>query len=137
MAFFKRRRKNSAPIPLNQVLSQVRNILIEQQEDFLKQQIKRIDQLFTKDGTPYYKNIKTNQQKSVKVPLVTLVNPQVLELQEFDITFEAPLSSTDKKKIKETKNLIKEEGVTLDYSESKSHKGMITLSFKYRKKTEY
>ena len=135
MAFFRRKKKSISPIPLNQLLTQVRNILVEQQEDFLQQQIKRVDQLFAEDGTPYYKTIKTDQKKSLKVPLLSLVNPQVLELQEFDITFEAPLSSTDKKKIKEEQNKIKDEGLTLDYSDSKQHQGMVTLSFKYKKKT--
>ena len=133
MPLFKNKNKPAAPIPLQQIIDEVKNTIIRHQEAFLKKQEEKINQYFTDDGKPKTKIIKLSDNKQLKAPIISLTKYSIYEMQSITFDFEVRLSPQDKRKLKEEKNKAAKEGIYINYTKSSQFNGMVKISINYCK----
>lgn len=132
MLFFKKRNKNVPPIYLSQLFSDLRKTIIDHQQKLHHQQVEQLNKLIDDDGEPRYKLIKVDGGQSVKVPLINLVNTQLLSTEEVKFTVDAPLSKRKYRQLEKEKMALGLENILLKYTKKRFRRGSVNLSIIYR-----
>jgi hypothetical protein len=132
MAFWNRKAPKQQRIPLLKFIDELKMALDASQESFTDFQAKRVESFFNPDGSPVVMKFQTGINKFIEVPLVMLVNHNLLQLKELAMTFSVPFDSVDVNALKKEYSEVGTEAFTLDFSKVKKGKEQMnmTLSFK-------
>jgi hypothetical protein len=120
-------------ISINEIINAFKKAVNYNQQLFNNYQIEKLDKLYNADNSPVIKKIQIDNNSFMEVPLITLINHQILSVRELTFTFNVSASNFKKISIEKQSLDMKRNGMTLEYSQNIYDKDKVTVLLSLKK----